>query len=59
MKVEIVSHNNVKEFVNYVNKFITTKKVIDIKYSSFVVPSKNGQKFEVYDRALIMYEDLV
>jgi len=59
MKVELISNTNYKDFMSAVNNFIKDKKIIDIKYSAFVITSGNardGFLQETVDRALILYE---
>ncbi len=51
MKVKLVVNTDPKEFQENINKFIDSKKVIDIKFSEWEVEGDSGYS------ALILYEE--
>lgn len=54
MKVKVISYLGSDEmFEGRVNEFIKNKKIIDIKFTSIIMPSMN-----LCHSALIMYEDI-
>lgn len=63
MKIKIISARNIDDFEHSVNEFVKDKHVADIKYTSFPVVSQYGsdkvpKRVDLYDRALIMYEEM-
>ena len=60
-KVKIISADDANKFQTWVNEFIKDKKVIDIKYQSYLMPLefKNGVPCHttILDRVLIIYEE--
>ena len=62
MKVHLISNADPVQFQEWVNEFISGKKIIDIKYQPISLPCmyQNGVpvKFDIFDRALILYEEV-
>lgn len=57
-KVKIISSDNTNEFQTWVNDFIKDKKVVDIKYQSYLMPLEFRICHNtVLDRALIIYKE--
>ena len=61
-KIKIFSSNDIRKLEQYVNEFVSDKKVMDVKYQSILVPTKysmNGFTISatIYDRAMVIYEE--
>lgn len=52
MKVKVISFNDMDILEEAINNFIKDKKVINVKFNSII-----AGKY-IYDRALILYEDI-
>lgn len=62
IKIKIFSSDDVRNLEQYVNEFVSDKKVVDVKYQSILVPTKysmNGFTIAatIYDRAMVIYEE--
>ena len=58
IKVRIFSNTAINEFEDNINSFIKDKKIIDIKYTNFIVKTGSGGYVSaVCDRALVIYEE--
>lgn len=63
-KVKIFSSNNYVDLENAINEFIKDKTVIDIRYTTEMVPTKVNEygaikALDVCDHALIIYEEMI
>ena len=61
-KVKVIASDSTALFEESINKFIEDKKVIDIRYQTFIYSTrydKNGNPMEnrLNERALILYEE--
>ena len=60
-KVKVISYDNAGIFESQINEFIRDKKVIDIKYQTYVLTTQYTNyvpsQTVVCDRALIIYEE--
>lgn len=65
-KVHMISTNDIYEFETWINDFIKDKKVVDIRFTSLVTPTKVSPtnftggvsvNSAIIDRAMIIYEE--